>query len=100
MGMVFKLQEDILNWADKKGLLKPENTPKQIIKLQEEVGELAGAYLKKKTEEMCDAIGDIQIVMIILCQQLEIDYLECLNGAYEVIKDRTGNTVNGIFIKD
>lgn len=95
-----KIQEDILEWANQRGLLKEENAPKQIIKLQEEVGELAGAFLKSKQDELLDSIGDIQVVMIILCQQLRIDYNACLVEAYEVIKNRTGKTVNGTFIKD
>lgn len=95
-----KIQEEILEWAKQRDLLKKENAPKQLLKLQEEVGELAGAFLKKKPEEICDAIGDIQVVLIILAQQLNIDYNACLVYAYDEIKDRTGKTVDGSFIKD
>lgn len=95
-----KIQEEILEWAKQRDLLKEENAPKQLLKLQEEVGELAGAFLKKKPSEICDAVGDIQVVMIILCEQLGIDYNLCLSDAYEEIKDRTGKTVDGSFIKD
>lgn len=95
-----KIQEEILIWAKQRDLLKKENAPKQLLKLQEEVGELAGAFLKKKPKEICDAIGDIQVVLIILAQQLNIDYNACLVYAYDEIKDRTGKTVDGSFIKD
>ena len=95
-----KIQEEVLEWAKQRDLLKEENAPKQLLKLQEEVGELAGAFLKKKPEEICDAIGDIQVVMIILSEQLGIDYNQCLVYAYEEIKNRTGKTVDGSFIKD
>lgn len=94
------MQELVLNWAKERDLIKPENAPKQLLKLQEEVGELAGAYLKNKQHEICDAVGDIQVVMIILCEQLGINYNVCLAEAYEVIKNRTGKTVGGTFIKD
>jgi NTP pyrophosphatase (non-canonical NTP hydrolase) len=95
-----ELQEFIEKWAEDKGLLKEENAPKQMLKLSEEVGELAGAYLKNKHEEIVDAIGDIQVVLIILSKQLGLDYNQCLEGAYNVIKNRTGKLVNGSFIKD
>ncbi len=95
-----ELQQFIEKWAEDKGLLKEENAPKQMLKLSEEVGELAGAYLKNKHEEVVDAIGDIQVVLIILSKQLGLDYNQCLEGAYNVIKNRTGKLVNGSFIKD
>ena len=95
-----ELQEFIEKWAENKGLLKEENAPKQMLKLSEEVGELAGAYLKNKHDEIVDAIGDIQVVLIILSKQLGLDYNQCLEGAYNVIKNRTGKLVNGSFIKD
>jgi hypothetical protein len=49
---------------------------------------------------MIDAIGDIQVVLIILSKQLDIDYNGALEVAYYQIKDRKGKTENGVFIKD
>ena len=94
------MKEKVIEWAGQRDLIKEENAPKQIIKLQEEVGELAGAYLKGNDLEVYDAIGDIQVVMIILCEQLDIDYDKALESAYNVIKNRKGKTVNGTFIKE
>lgn len=90
----------ILEWAKQRDLLKPENAQKQLLKLAEEVGELAGAFVKNKRDEQVDAIGDIQVVLIILSEQLGINYEDALKTAYEVIKDRKGKTINGSFIKD
>lgn len=90
----------VLKWAEERELLKRENVSKQFIKLAEEVGELANAILKSNVDEQIDAIGDIQVVMIILANQLGLDYDECLEKAYKVIEHRTGKTVNGTFIKD
>lgn len=95
-----ELNQKVLEWAEPKGLLKSENVSKQLLKLVEEVGELSGAYLKNKPEEIKDAIGDIQVVLIILSAQLGLNYEECLESAYNVIKNRTGKTVNGTFIKN
>ena len=90
----------VLKWADERGLLKAENAPRQMLKLMEEVGELAGAMAKNKQGDIIDAIGDIQVVLIILSKQLGIDYKESLIYAYNEIKERKGKLINGVFVKD
>lgn len=94
------VQESVINWAKERNLIKLGNAPKQLIKLSEEVGELGSAFLKNDFKEIKDAIGDIQIVLMILSEQLGIDYNQCLEDAYNVIKNRTGKTINGTFVKD
>jgi len=94
------VQESVINWAKERNLIKLGNAPKQLIKLSEEVGELSSAFLKNEYPEIKDAIGDIQIVLMILSEQLGIDYNQCLEDAYNIIKDRKGRTENGTFIKD
>jgi NTP pyrophosphatase (non-canonical NTP hydrolase) len=93
-------QDKVIQWAKEKGLINPNNINKQALKLTEEVGELASAIIKDKRIEQIDAIGDIQVVLIILCQQLGINYNEALESAYNVIKDRKGKIINGSFIKE
>lgn len=90
----------VLKWADERGLLKAENAPRQMLKLMEELGELAGAMAKNKQGDIVDAIGDIQVVLIILSKQLGYDYEQCLVDAYNVIKERKGKLINGVFVKD
>lgn len=90
----------ILEWAKERGILIPDNATKQMLKLTEEVGELAGAIAKGNNIDQIDAIGDIQVVLIILSEQLGINYKEALESAYNVIKERKGKTINGVFIKD
>jgi len=90
----------ILKWAEERGLLKAENAPRQVLKLFEEIGELAGAMAKNKPGDIVDAIGDIQVVLIILSKQLGYDYEQCLVDAYNVIKERKGKLINGVFVKD
>jgi NTP pyrophosphatase (non-canonical NTP hydrolase) len=94
------MKNQIIEWANERGLVKPENVQAQTIKLMEECGELAGAILKKDTEAIVDAIGDIQVVLIILSEQLVLPYDKCLEIAYEQIKDRKGKMVNGSFVKN
>ena len=93
------INDKILEWANQRNLL-PGDANKQTLKLISEVGELADAIAKNNHAEIIDAIGDIQVVLIILSNQLGINYKEALEEAYNVIKMRTGKTINGVFIKD
>jgi NTP pyrophosphatase (non-canonical NTP hydrolase) len=92
-------KNNVLVWAEDKNLIHEENAPKQLIKLQEEVGELCSAYLKENKAEQIDALGDIRVVITILAAQLNLDIDACFDIAYNEIKDRKGVTKNGTFIK-
>jgi NTP pyrophosphatase (non-canonical NTP hydrolase) len=94
------MKKKVLEWAEPKGLLNPEFAPKQFMKLVEEVGELSNAILKDDKAEQIDALGDIQVVLIILAEQLGFDLDTCLQCAYNEIKNRKGKTINGSFIKE
>jgi NTP pyrophosphatase (non-canonical NTP hydrolase) len=66
----------------------------------EELGETAGAILKSKEEEIKDGLGDTFVTLIILSKQLGYEPAECLEAAWNEIKDRKGKTQNGIFVKE
>lgn len=93
------MKKQILNWAKKRNIDSFNNRFQQLAKLTEEVGELNSAVLKQNKAEIIDAIGDIQVVLIILSKQLNIDFDKALEIAWNEIKDRTGETINGTFIK-
>lgn len=90
--------ELIRDWARERGLNKA-SPDKQIIKLAEEHGELAEAYIKG-TPELMDAIGDMYVVMTILCLQLDIKIEDCIELAYNEIRDRNGKMIDGVFVKE
>jgi NTP pyrophosphatase (non-canonical NTP hydrolase) len=90
----------IIQWAADRNLLKAENAPYQLAKIVEEVGETAGAFLKKDIDKLRDGIGDSFVTLIIFAVQNGFTPEECLESAYEEIKFRTGKTVDGTFIKD
>ena len=92
--------ENVTRWAEEKHLLKPENATKQMLKVFEEVGETASALLKSKEDELIDGIGDSFVTLIILAKQKGFEPALCLEKAWQEIKDRTGKTENGIFIKN
>ena len=95
-----ELIQNVKEWANEKGLLKEENSQAQMLKVLEEVGETAGAMLKKKDIEIIDGLGDSFVTLIILCYQLGLEPKECLESAWNEIKDRKGKTVNGTFIRE
>jgi len=94
------MKDKVLDWAYERDILHYDNHTKQFIKLSEEVGELGSAILKQDRLKIIDAIGDIRVVITILAKQLELDDDECLEMAYNEIKNRIGKTINGTFIKD
>jgi NTP pyrophosphatase (non-canonical NTP hydrolase) len=96
-----ELIENVRGWADEKGILIEDNAPKQLMKVMEELGETAGAIAKnKKTDEIMDGIGDTFVTIIILAYQMGLNPTECLEAAWNEIKDRKGTTRNGVFVKE
>ena len=71
-----------------------------MLKVLEEVGETAGALLKNKNQEIIDGLGDSFVTLIILCYQLGLEPKDCLQTAWDEIKNRKGKTVNGTFIRE
>ena len=92
--------DDIRSWAKKRGLYKKGDSKTQYIKLQEEAGELAKALLSKDREEIIDAIGDMVVVLTNLAHLEGVDIEYCVGSAYSTIANRTGEMVNGTFVKD
>lgn len=86
-------------WAKERGL-DSSNSDKQLIKLVEEIGELAEAHDKGWRDKQIDSIGDAFVVLTIYALQNGLHIDDCIDEAYNTIKNRTGKTVNGVFIKD
>jgi NTP pyrophosphatase (non-canonical NTP hydrolase) len=86
-------------WAEKRGLLLKENSFKQLAKLLEEAGETSSAIIKNQPEKIKDGLGDCVVVLTILAAQQGYKIEDCIEAAYNEIKDREGESVNGLFIK-
>ncbi len=95
-----KVFDNIRQWAKEKGILDSGDSKTQYIKLQEESGELAKALLNKDREEIIDAIGDIVVVLTNLAELENLKIEDCIDSAYNVIKERTGTMRNGTFVKN
>ena len=96
----FELECAIEVWAEEKGILAQATPIKQAMKTQEELTELCNAILNNDIEQIKDAIGDIMVTLIIQAKMQGITIEECLNTAYDIISKRTGQMINGQFIKD
>lgn len=66
----------------------------------EELGEVASAEIKNDRLETIDGIGDVLVCLIIYAKQKRLTLEDCLLSAYDEIKNRKGETVNGSFIKE
>ena len=86
-------------WAKNRGLDKT-SSDKQLIKLVEEVGELAEAHNKEWRDKQIDSLGDIFVVLTIYALQNGLRIDDCVREAYNTIKDRDGKIIDGVFVKE
>lgn len=93
------ITELIKKWATERDLMFGKPTA-QMVKLMEEVGELANGINKDREGQIIDSIGDIYVVLVILCMQLDLDINGCIKAAYEKIKNRKGKLVDGLFVEE
>ena len=94
------LVNKIEGWAEERNLIVGATCKDQMLKMTEEVGELAAGIARKDEKLTKDAIGDCVVVLTILAAQLGTDLTICVNHAWNEIKDRKGVMRDGIFIKE
>jgi len=90
----------IRQWAQDRNLIAGSDLKSQFVKLIEEAGELANAIAKHDYAEFADAIGDMVVVLTIMAAQNGMQIEDCIDGAWQEIKDRKGKMVDGIFHKE
>lgn len=71
-----QLINQIEQWAEDRNLINGSTPQKQMLKLMEEFGELCAGVAKNKPEMIKDAIGDCFVVAVILCKQLNSNFLD------------------------
>lgn len=95
-----KYEKEVIEWAKARNLVNPNNERNQLIKTYEELGEVSRALLKDNQTDLIDGLGDVLVTLIILAEIRGVTLEFCLAEAYNVIKNRTGKTVDGVFIKN
>ena len=85
-------------WHIARNLIEGATDKDQVLKLIQEVGELSDNVCKG--QDIRDDIGDIMVVLINIMKRNDVSLEECLDVAYNDIKDRKGRMVDGIFVKE
>lgn len=95
-----ELELKVIRWSEARKII-PNSTPKaQSIKACEEINELVDALHENNKAEAIDAVGDTIVCLINVCALLDVNLTDCLEAAYEQIKDRKGYmNEEGIFVK-
>lgn len=93
-------EPDVIAWANERGIFDQSSPAKQHSKTLEEVQELTDALAADDRPEIKDAIGDIAVTLILQAHMQGWTLGECLESAYQTIKNRKGVMKGGLFVKD
>ena len=93
-----QLVEKIAQWHRYRNLIDGSTDKDQYMKLIQEAGELSDNICKGK--DIRDDIGDMMVVLINIMTRNGLSMEECLQVAYDDIKDRKGKMINGVFVKE
>lgn len=91
--------EKLAKWAEDRNITAEGGATSytQIPKLIEEVYEFRDATTE---DEAKLEFGDILVVCIQIARLRGLDMVECLDLAYQKIKDRKGRMIDGRFVKE
>lgn len=105
----------VREWGESKGITGPEGKGTlmgQMNKAQEELNETRDAAVlcqhlaendfthEYETEQLKDGIGDLTVVSILAAELAGLKFEDCLLAAYNVIKNRKGQMIDGQFVKN
>jgi len=91
----------VVKWSRERQIIPNSTATAQYLKAVSEMGELADALAKKDLNGTADAVGDVLVCLINFCELSGLDIVQCLEGAYNEIKDRKGFLMpNGVFVKE
>lgn len=91
------LVKNVKNWHYDRNLIEGSTDKDQTLKLLQELGELSDSVCKGN--DIRDDIGDMLVVMINIIERNNLTLQECLEKAWDDIKDRKGRMVDGVFVK-
>lgn len=95
-----QIEMQVLQWAEARRIIPNATPASQLLKAVSEMGELADAEGKRDMDAIKDAVGDVMVCLINYCALRDLDLVQCLEGAYEQIKDRKGTLMpDGTFVK-
>ncbi len=96
-----ELESKVLDWSADRKILTNSTSAVQLMKAMTEMGELMDAELKNHMPGITDGVGDVLVCLINYCAIRGTNVVDCLDAAYEEIKDRKGTLMpNGVFVKE
>lgn len=93
-----ELIDKVVQWHHDRNLINGSSDKDQTLKLLQELGELSDSVCKGR--DIRDDIGDMLVVMLNLTTRNNITLEQCLEQAYNDIKDRKGKMIDGVFVKE
>lgn len=93
-----ELVNKIAQWHRDRNLIDGSTDKDQYMKLIQEAGELSDNICKGR--DIRDDIGDMMVVLINIATRNNLSITECLEAAYNDIKDRKGKMIDGVFVKE
>lgn len=97
---IYATLKSVITWAYDRNIIGGSQSKDQLAKLIQELGEVSDAICKDDRENLIEEIGDMVVVLAILCEMNDITLPECTEVAYNKIKNRRGTMYNGVFIKE
>jgi NTP pyrophosphatase (non-canonical NTP hydrolase) len=96
-----EIEIKVIQWSEARKII-PNSTPlAQCKKALEEIKELYEALRTANRKDAIDGVGDTVVCLINICALLDVNLTDCLEAAYNEIKDRRGYmNEEGIFVKE
>ena len=92
---------NVIRWSEARGIIPNSTSLAQYKKAQEEMHELQTAIVDRNRAGIIDGVGDILVCLINVCALEDVSMTQCLEAAYQEIKDRRGTLgKDGIFRKE
>lgn len=100
-----ELEQKVVEWANERGIYELSTRTTRFEKLVEEVFELGieidlTSVSNPDIEKVKLEAGDVLVTLINLLHPEGLDLETCLAAAYEKISKRTGQMINGQFVRD
>ena len=95
-----QIEELVVSWGIDRSIFEQSCPRDQLKKLAEELVELCEGVHEYDRNKICDAIGDMLVVLTMVAKFNNLDLKTCYSIAYNEIKDRKGKMVNGLVVKE
>lgn len=98
MSNLYDLIGDVIKWGKDRNMFTDSDIKTQMLKCVSEIGELADNVAKGR--DITDDVGDAMVTLILVSHFRGLTIEECLEYAFNEIKDRKGRFENGTFVKE